>query len=174
MQPKSRATVVVVFSGTAPIESIRAPSDVISASVVNGGISEMAETAVVLPTPNPPAMTILTGVGGRWLPAMGSANGLESTNDPFEHVDILGKLGCWAPNDDVPELGKVGDQHSRHPDVQLEHRGDLGHRHCVATQLNDVSAFKGEAVLRGHPALTGQDLRLNLQRLVDRLCAAGS
>jgi hypothetical protein len=38
-------------------------------SVVSGGTSEMAATAVVLPTPKPPAITILTGVGGRRTPA---------------------------------------------------------------------------------------------------------
>jgi hypothetical protein len=41
------------------------PTDasVISASVVSGAISEIAPTVVVFPTPNPPAMTILTGTG---------------------------------------------------------------------------------------------------------------
>jgi hypothetical protein len=37
---------------------------VISASVVSGEISEIAATAVVFPTPNPPATMILTGTGG--------------------------------------------------------------------------------------------------------------
>ena len=40
-----------------------------AASVVSGTISETAPTKVVLPTPKPPAMTILTGVGAVDSPA---------------------------------------------------------------------------------------------------------
>jgi hypothetical protein len=61
--PKSIATVVVVFSGTSPVRSISAATSVMAASVVSGGESEMIPTAVVFPTPNPPAITILIGVG---------------------------------------------------------------------------------------------------------------
>src|SRR5207244_11354245 len=60
---------------------------VMAASVASGVISEMADTAVVLPTPNPPAMTIFTGVGGRWAPVTGSADGFQSTDHPFDHVE---------------------------------------------------------------------------------------
>src|SRR5215216_7365574 len=101
MQPKSSATVVVVLVGTCPVRSISVATEVMAASVVNGRISEMADTAVVLPTPNPPAITIFTGVGGRRLPAIGSVDGLESTNDPFDHVNVLMGLVFGAPNDDV-------------------------------------------------------------------------
>jgi hypothetical protein len=56
------ATVVVVLSGT-PDRSSTAPlAAVIRASVVKGVISETAPTSVVLPTPKPPATTILTDV----------------------------------------------------------------------------------------------------------------
>src|SRR4051812_30448515 len=62
-QPKSMATVVVVFR---PVRgpSISTEAAVMSASVVSGTISEMAPTVVVLPTPNPPKMMIFTGTGG--------------------------------------------------------------------------------------------------------------
>src|SRR6185437_6707556 len=63
-QPKSMATVVVVLSVVLPGTSIPAAASVISASVVSGMISEIAPTAVVLPTPKPPATTIFTGIGG--------------------------------------------------------------------------------------------------------------
>ena len=86
MRPKSMATVVVVLSGTCTVGSSPAAAEVIAASVVSGVISEMAPTAVVLPTPKPPAMTILTGVGGRRPLASGSANRFESTDDPFDDV----------------------------------------------------------------------------------------
>src|ERR1041384_7725700 len=63
-QPKSMATVVDVLSVVLPGTSIPAAASVISASVVSGMISEIAPTAVVLPTPKPPATTIFTGMGG--------------------------------------------------------------------------------------------------------------
>src|SRR5919198_4060070 len=110
MQPKSRATVVVVFSGVWPVRSISAPTEVIAASVRSGGISEMAPTAVVLPTPKPPAMTILTGVGGRLAAATGSADCFESTNDPFDHAKVLGGFAAGPPDHEVAELGQIGHQ----------------------------------------------------------------
>src|SRR3954451_11096183 len=63
-QPKSIAIVVVVLPDAVPGSSTPMPAVVISASVVSGAISEMARTVVVLPTPKPPATTILTGTGG--------------------------------------------------------------------------------------------------------------
>src|SRR4051812_22005776 len=63
-QPKSIATVVDVFASAGPGLSTPSAAAVISASVVSGAISEIAPTVVVLPTPNPPAMTIFTGTGG--------------------------------------------------------------------------------------------------------------
>ena len=59
MRPKSIATVVVLFSGTPVRSSTPVLAAVITASVVNGVISETAPTSVVLPTPNPPATRIL-------------------------------------------------------------------------------------------------------------------
>ena len=61
MRPKSIATVVVVFVVTSPALSTPMLCDVIAASVVSGVISEIEPTKVVLPTANPPAMTIFTG-----------------------------------------------------------------------------------------------------------------
>lgn len=63
-QPKSIATVVVVLALPSPGSSTPMPALVISASVVSGAISEIAPTVVVLPTPKPPAMRSLTGMGG--------------------------------------------------------------------------------------------------------------
>src|SRR5207245_1502051 len=88
--PKSSATVVVVLVGTASVRSTTALAEVIAASVVSAGSSEMALTAVVLPTPKPPATSSLTGVGGRrrWVAgAAYSGDGLETTDhlpDRFE------------------------------------------------------------------------------------------
>ena len=61
MRPKSIATVVVVLFGTAAASSIPTDSEVISCSVLSGGISDSDPTNVVLPTPNPPATRTLSG-----------------------------------------------------------------------------------------------------------------
>ena len=63
MRPKSIATVVMVFVATFAVSSTPRLSVVIAASVVSGAISEIDPTKVVLPTPKPPATTILTGTG---------------------------------------------------------------------------------------------------------------
>src|SRR5882672_1156642 len=144
MHPKSSATVVVVLFGTCPVRSMSALTDVIAASVRSGGISEIAPTVVVLPTPNPPAMTIFTGVGGRRLPAAGSANGFESTNDPFDHAKVLGGLGVWPPNDDIAERGEIGDQHPGDADMHAELGGDLGNGHGGLAQVDDVAPLEGQ------------------------------
>src|SRR2546430_762761 len=68
-RPKSIATVVVVLSGTCDRSSTPALAAVMTASVVSGVISETDPTKVVLPTPNPPAITILTGIGAGRGPA---------------------------------------------------------------------------------------------------------
>src|SRR6516225_4781326 len=61
-RPKSIATVVVVLSGTWDRSSTPSLAVVITASVVSVVISETDPTKVVLPTPKPPATTILTDV----------------------------------------------------------------------------------------------------------------
>src|SRR3954469_9517723 len=64
MRPKSIATVVVVLSGTRAASSTPIEAAVISCSVSSGGISDSERTKVVLPTPNPPAMSTLRGLRG--------------------------------------------------------------------------------------------------------------
>src|SRR5215470_14001556 len=59
------ATVVVTLSGVALTSSTAAPAAVISDSVRSGGISDTDPTNVVLPTPNPPAITIFAVTGAR-------------------------------------------------------------------------------------------------------------
>src|ERR1700734_2360516 len=62
IRPKSIATVVVDLSGTCDRSSTSVLATVMTASVVSGVISDTEPTKVVLPTPNPPATTILTDV----------------------------------------------------------------------------------------------------------------
>ena len=64
MRPKSIATVVVVLLDTLLVSSMPTLAVVMAASVVSGGMSERVPTMVVLPTPNPPAITIFTDIGG--------------------------------------------------------------------------------------------------------------
>ena len=74
--PKSMATVVSVLVPSGYNSSIPALASVIIASLRKGSISDMAPTNVVLPTPKPPATTILTGVNP--VPSEGT--------DPIEHL----------------------------------------------------------------------------------------
>src|SRR4051812_3004841 len=60
MRPKSIATVVVTFSSTPRVSSTPTPAWVIVSSVRSGRISLTEPTRVVLPTPNPPTITIFT------------------------------------------------------------------------------------------------------------------
>ncbi len=54
---------VVTLPGTGSRLSMPTDSSVMSASVSSGSISEIELTNVVLPTPKPPLMTILTEIG---------------------------------------------------------------------------------------------------------------
>src|SRR3954468_945103 len=71
MRPKSIALGVVVLPGPCRLSATPPPAEVMIASVVSGVISETEPTSVVLPTPNPPAITIFAdvtrplGAGGR-------------------------------------------------------------------------------------------------------------
>src|SRR6476469_11057154 len=84
MRPKSIATVVVAFEGTAARSSTPSDSLVTSASVRRGMISETDPTRVVLPTPKPPATTIFVEAAVR-LPLEST----ESTEGPFEEIEAF-------------------------------------------------------------------------------------
>src|ERR1044071_3279739 len=114
MQPKSIATVVVRLPGTWLASSMPAAAEVMSASVVSGLISEMLPTVVVLPTPKPPAMTILTGRGGR---RRGSADRAESTDHPQQRVDVRRGVGVGQVYREVAGRGQVPDEHPDHGQV---------------------------------------------------------
>src|ERR1700742_2650390 len=126
MRPKSMATVVEVFDVAAPASSISSELRVMTASVVSGSISEIDPTNVVLPTANPPATTILTGIGTLSLGSRGAAGcgnastpadgsivseGLESIEHPFEQFDV-GLLRVGAH----PALEKPGCDQVPHED----------------------------------------------------------
>src|SRR5690606_26780926 len=85
-RPKSIATVVVFLSGVAETSSWATLASVITASVVTGGISDTEPTSVVLPAPNPPAMTILVDATDERL----LEETFEATERPFQHL-VLGR-----------------------------------------------------------------------------------
>src|SRR3569833_1807643 len=66
MRPKSSATVVVVFCSIPERSSTPSDAVVMTSSVRSGGTSLTEPTIVVLPTPNPPAMSTLTAVAVRF------------------------------------------------------------------------------------------------------------
>src|SRR5882757_3138580 len=83
MRPKSIATVVVTFPGTCRVSSTPSPAEVMIASVVSGVISETEPTSVVLPTPNPPAITIFADVT-RPADGRGMSEPAKSTQHPLQ------------------------------------------------------------------------------------------
>ena len=86
------------------------------ASVVSGVISETDPTNVVLPTPNPPATTILTEVIAVSDTSPGATLELaKSTENPFKQVEIrppLRVIDLVHPNE--PFDRHIGDQDPGH------------------------------------------------------------
>ena len=84
IRPKSIATVVVVLPGTCRVSSTPTPAEVMIASVVSGVISDTDPTSVVLPTPNPPAMTIFADVTRPALGRCVTSEPAKSTQHPLQ------------------------------------------------------------------------------------------
>src|SRR6476620_8631544 len=155
MRPKSIATVVVRFSGTTELSSTPIDAVVIASSVSSGGISDNAETSVVLPTPKPPAMRILRGTG----PGSACTQALqESGEDLGSRVAVRG--GRRAVNGEVAGSREVADQHPGHADGHAEHRADLDERDRADGHLDDGAVLGlqvvGAAVGGGDDRLDGQ------------------
>src|ERR1700689_5791132 len=97
-----------------------------TASVVRGVISAAEPTKVVLPTPKPPATTILTEViADASPPPCGRAtlDLTESTKHPFEQVKVGAALGVVAlvnAHGSPRALGRPKDQ--RHAEWHPQHR----------------------------------------------------
>src|SRR5689334_16754168 len=144
IRPKSMATVVVIFPGTCRLSSTPTPAEVMMASVVSGVISETEPTSVVLPTPNPPAITIFADVTR---PAEGRCDMSEpakSTQHPFQQfrayrVGLVVQRGGLVHRDKAIS-GHVGDDHSSHTERQLHACGDLRQRlnSAAVAHLRDV------------------------------------
>src|SRR4029078_6588984 len=130
IRPKSIATVVVDLAGVCARSSTPTDSLVTRASVRSGTISETEPTKVVLPTPNPPAMTIFVDAAAR-LPLEST----ESTEGPFKEVEafvVRGLLGQGRLDVDVALLDEVAQQHAYDAEGRLDQGRDLGHGAGVA------------------------------------------
>src|SRR5690242_9151886 len=145
--PKSMATVVVVLSGVCVRSSTPAATSVIGASVVSGRISEIAPTAVVFPTPKPPAMTSLTGSGGCSTAvaecALSVGDGTETIDDPSQYGDVLGCPGVRDVDGQVVGRAQILGQHADDVEVQLQPGGEFGHRLRPSAGGDDVVVFEG-------------------------------
>src|SRR5690349_17836096 len=124
IRPKSRATVVVVLPETADVSSMPIDLSVISASVTSGSISEMAPTKVVLPTPKPPLMTILTAMG---CAADGSLERPDTVPDPFDQTG--GELLGLFFHGEESLSDQVGHDHADHAERSAQRHGKVRHRH---------------------------------------------
>src|SRR5436309_6109416 len=124
------ATVVVDLSGTYDRSSTSVLAEVMIASVVSGVISDTDPTNVVLPTPKPPATTILTEV----MPESAAITGetvselAKSTQYPFQQPDVRTALSVIGLVDSHQAFHRhVSDQDPRHAQRHLQDRGNLGH-----------------------------------------------
>src|SRR5690606_11778482 len=169
-RPKSIATVVVFLSGVAETSSWATLASVITASVVTGGISDTEPTSVVLPAPNPPAMTILVDATDERL----LEETFEATERPFQHL-VLGRAVPGDRGVDVDQalVGQVADEHLGDAQRQLQLRRDLGHRAHLGAQPVDPLRLRHQ-VLRGVGLLVRDgDQRLHHQRMAGPGAAAG-
>src|SRR5258705_5744775 len=144
MRPKSMATVVVTFPGTARVSSTPSPAEVIIASVVNGVISETEPTSVVLPTPNPPAMTIFADVTRPVVGRCAMSEPAKSTQHPLQQFcahRVVAVEGGGFVHRDHAVRGHVSDKNPGHPERQLHPCGDLSER------LQSSIAQRGDVLL---------------------------
>src|ERR1022692_388582 len=144
-RPKSMATVVVVFSGTLARSSTPPLAAVSNASVVSGVISETDPTKVVLPTPKPPATTILTGVitGSAGLLRRG-CDLAKSTEYPFERVKVrhhpLQNLTATPRPEPAARIRREGLAYALHEQRHLiRHQAHLTIRRCEHGQAGTIA-----------------------------------
>src|ERR1700761_8320073 len=160
-RPKSMATVVVTFSGVAARSSVAWLASVIRASVVTGSVSEIDLTNVVLPTPNPPAMTILveTAVGDSSV-----LDGLETTKNPFEqHVFRPPGVRGGRMNSQPAVVGEITDQDADHTQRYVQVGGDLRDRAHRTAQRVDVARLGHQQLVDGQVIVGDRDQRFEQQ-----------
>src|SRR6201991_2731056 len=146
IRPKSIATVVVRLSGVASTMSTPADASVTIASVRSGMISETAPTNVVLPTPNPPAMTIFVEAV-----ADCASKCSKATQGPsYEFVALVAgrSLVQRSMHPKVAGDDQVADQDARNTNRQIQPGRDFRDRRALGAQLDDPVVY-----LVGWPAV---------------------
>src|SRR3954447_16783092 len=103
MRPKSMATVVVVFCSTPLRSSTGSPAALRVSSVRSGFISLTAPTRVVLPTPKPPATSILSATGARPEPGFPCSERSKAI-DHLAQYPLVRQLRRWYGAADEDEL----------------------------------------------------------------------
>src|SRR5689334_16222835 len=155
MRPKSRATVVVSLPSMPARSSTCTPASVSSSSVRSGSISDTDATMVVLPVPNPPAMTILTAVGTvSW-----SSDPTNTIQYGLQEIPV-GDLGGGVLHEHVTAFDQVRQQDLHDDERHVEVGGDLGDRERACAQGHDLAMFDRQRRLvgrkRGSPDLSHQ------------------
>src|SRR3954447_24394797 len=147
-RPKSIATVVPVLPSTAPTLSTPRPSTVISASVRNGSISEIAPTNVVLPTAKPPATTIFIATGTDRARAFAAkpdccrrSESADSIKQPLEQRDIVRRVLSPDLDGDRVRGHQISDEHARNTDGEQQTSRDLRDRERRLAQVDDATRF---------------------------------
>src|SRR3954452_10969574 len=129
IRPKSRATVVVVFDSTPARSSTPLLSSVISSSVRSGGISLIVPTMVVLPTPSPPAIRILTAAAGNSEPLPAGRFADSDPPNAIDHrLEDLNVGGHGRTEHDQLLVDEIADQDLHYAERQPQFRRHLGDR----------------------------------------------
>src|SRR5246127_1592477 len=159
MRPKSIATVVVFLNGVPLSSSTPTDSSVMIASVRSGMISETAPTKVVLPAPNPPAITILVDATVR------VSERAEATQRPSDQLAPLLHRRAVIKRREHPQMPgphQIGYQNPRDTHGHIEPGRELCHRRPGGTQRHDVTSH-----VVGKPAMIPRGL-IRLDRRLQR------
>ena len=146
--------------------STPAEASVTIASVRSGMISETAPTNVVLPAPNPPAMTIFVDVVAP--PSECASECFKATQRPsYEFVALIAgrTVGQRSMHPKVTGHNQIADQDARDAHRQIQPGRDFGDRRALDAQLDDLVSH-----VVGWPLVSQRRLqRLNrrFQREVD-------
>src|SRR6516162_6514292 len=164
-RPKSIATVVVVLSGVCDRSSSPSDAAVITASVVNGVISDTDPTNVVFPTPNPPATTIFTDVIAASAATPETALELaKSTEHPLQQIQVRATLRMiQLMNPHQPLHRHISNQNPRHPQRHPQHRRNLRHRPPVPAKPQNRLTLRAQHRQIPRLIMRRRHHRLNLQ-----------
>src|SRR4051794_21782713 len=165
MRPKSMATVVDRLLPTWLRSSTPAEASVIAASVVSGRISDTAPMNVVLPTPKPPAITILTGMSvaaGAGAPT-GTSTGAKSTEQPLEGLAIGMIAGLGNVHGEEALGGQVRHQDPRRAEGHADASRHLGDGDGPTAEQDDVAALELDVEHAAEPFARGRHERLHGQ-----------